>query len=149
MAVSAVLLSMAYLALRIVQQQQQSSVHTLRELSKVNTLQWLLARDFRRARQVTLNASTLYCQFSTHEVTYQVQDSSIVRQQSALSDTFALPGLQGRYWLQGHPVTGAAALLDEASFTLRYRGDTLQLLAKTQYDACQLLQVTSNSSAYP
>jgi prepilin-type N-terminal cleavage/methylation domain-containing protein len=149
MAVSAILMSMGYMALRIVQQQQHTAEHRLRELSQANTFQWLLARDFRRAQQVSVTAGELSCHFPGYDVAYLVQDSSVVRRQFEVTDTFTLPVLQVQYWLKGKPVSDTGSLLDEVSFTLRYRQDTLRLQACTWYAAEQLLLVTPISSATP
>ena len=149
MAVSAVLLSMAYLALRIVERQQYASVRTLQELRQANTLQWLLARDFRRAQRVSMQGGELRCELPGYVVSYQLQDFGLLRQQLEVTDTFDLPVLRERYWLQGHPLPTTGGLLDEVSLTLRFRHDTLHLQAHTWYDATQLLSAASTATAKP
>lgn len=136
MALSAILFSMAYLALRLVQQRESATLQSARQLNQVASLQALLEQDFHAATQVqALDADRLRCQFSNHTVEYELLDSAIVRRHLEASDSFALQAVEHHWYYKGVPAQNSNGLVDEAILTVVSARDTFDIQAAAHLDA--------------
>jgi len=145
MALSAVLMSTAYLALHLVQRQQHMASRTLSAVAQVSALQGLLTQDFRRARSVRVDGERVYCQQADRLIEYVLLDSCILRHQAAVQDTFFVSVLDYQYLSKAQPLTTRHGLVDEVTLTIQSLRDTLVLQAAVRYDAQSLLQPFSAS----
>ncbi|MBO0361133.1 prepilin-type N-terminal cleavage/methylation domain-containing protein [Hymenobacter sp. BT186] len=141
MALSAVVISAAYLTLQVIQRQQQASLRSLSSVTQVSTLQWVLARDFRQSTHVRLTGQRLLCQQGETVIEYDLLDSCIVRQQHLVQDTFQVRVLDYAGYFKTAPVSNKLGTIDEVVLTVCSRQDTLVLEAAAWYDTQQLLEM--------
>jgi prepilin-type N-terminal cleavage/methylation domain-containing protein len=145
MVVSALLFGMAYSALRMVQRQQQGIARKSALLGQISTWQTALAADFYTSTIVTLSNDQVRCQRRDGEVTYLFQDSTLVREQGELVDTFRLPIRQCTYFWQGQERT--SGLIDELTLLGVAAQDTFYLQADHHYAAQQLVALPASPSS--
>ena len=135
--VSALLFSLAYAALGLVQRQQRAYEARTAALGLVSTWQNALAADLRAARRVEVSGDELRCQRPAGLVVYALRDSILVRQQGEVLDSLPLPVRAGTYFWRGQP--RRQGLIDEVSLLLLAARDTFYVEATTHYAAQQLL----------
>lgn len=139
MVISALLLSMAYTALHLVQRQQAVIERKTAILSQVSAWQEALNSDFYASTEVLLGPATdrVSCQRPAGIVAYTLVDSTLVREQGEVVDTLRVPVRQVAYFWQGQPRT--AGLIDEVALLTVVAKDTFYLQARARYTAQQLV----------
>ena len=147
--ISALLFSLAYAALRAVQRQQGAIERKSALLGHISTWQTALAADFDTGTGVAVSQDQVRCQRPAGLViyTYSYPDSTLVREQGELLDTFRLPIRQCAYFWQGQPRT--AGPIDEISLLGITTQDTFCLQAHAHYSAQQLVPAFDSASPTP
>jgi prepilin-type N-terminal cleavage/methylation domain-containing protein len=135
--VTALLVGMGYAALRLVQGQQRAITRRTALLGQLSTWQALLATDFAAGTAVEATADEVRCFRRTGLVVYRWQDSTLLRTQGELTDTFPSPVREYAYFWQGLP--RQQGLLDELTLTTVTAQDTFYLQARAQYAAHALV----------
>ncbi|GAB3879825.1 hypothetical protein GCM10028824_43960 [Hymenobacter segetis] len=134
MVVSALLFSMAYAALRMVQRQQRAIERKSAALSQVSTWQTALAADFRAGTIVAVADDQVRCEREGRRVLYTFRDSVLVREQGEVIDTLPMTVRECTYYWQGQPRT--SGFIDELAITAGTAArDTFYLQAAARYAA--------------
>ena len=135
--VSALLVGMAFAALRLVQRQQQRIERHSALLGQISTWQATLAADFRASQRVELAHDRIRCQRADGPIfyTYSYPDSTLVREQGDVLDTLPLPIRGCTYWWQGQARTSGP--IDEVALLGVAVHDTFYLQAAISYPAQQ------------
>jgi prepilin-type N-terminal cleavage/methylation domain-containing protein len=135
--VTALLIGMGYAALRLVQGQQRAIQHKASLLGQLSTWQTLLAADFASGRPIEATETEIRCLRPMGPVVYYWLDSTLVRTQGEVTDTFPGPIREYAYFWQGQP--RRQGLIDEIALTTVLAQDTFYLQARASYAAQALL----------
>ncbi|MDB5267934.1 MAG: hypothetical protein JWP58_974 [Hymenobacter sp.] len=146
MVVSALLFSMAYAALRMVQRQQRAIERKSLVMSQVSTWQTALAADFRAGAIIAVVDDQVRCEREGRQILYTFRDSVLVREQGEVIDTLPLPVREYIYYWQGQP--RMSGFIDELAITAGTTArDTFYLQASAHYTAQQLVLSLSPTSS--
>lgn len=137
--VSSLLFSMAYAALRAVQRQQHHIELKSALLGQVSSWQTALTADLAAGTVVQVASDRITCQRPNGPIVYiySYPDSTLVREQGELVDTFPVPVRVCAYFWQGQLRT--EGLIDEISLFGVAARDTFYLQARARYAAQQLV----------
>lgn len=143
MVVSALLFSMAYAALRMVQRQQRAIERKSAALGQVSTWQTALEADFQPGAIIAVADDQVRCEREGRQVIYTFRDSVLVREQGEVIDTLLLPVRECTCYWQGQSRT--SGLIDELAITAGTAArDTFYLQASVHYAAQQLVPLNSS-----
>lgn len=116
MIISMIVISLTYKTLDIVSMQYRQFNKNSKQVYELSLMETLLTKDFANSEYVKRVSNGMMCGFKRKSILYTFDDSSMIRVEGAVSDTFNIVPNNVRYYFSDKNVSNINGYIDRVVF---------------------------------